>query len=352
MDCKKLGSDMSFLQSCVFADKVENGRFRWNKRCTIYVKCLQPILLKGISMKKYISLILVLIFTASICACTYVAGFSHNPVPSEIADHIDSYVSLSAPLSKDNVIETIEEEIEEPESETEAPAEPEPAKVPRFPRYIKEPPVGVVYLTFDDGPGKYSDEVLAILDEYGISATFFLVGKFIKYYPEQAVRIAEAGHPIGCHSMNHEYRSLYSSADSIYSDIVEWESAITEAIGYTPDEKLYRFPGGSNNAVIDPELFPELHEAVNSLGYRCYDWNCANNDRSLGGIAEGQTVDDYLKQSSIWSLNIRSNRKIMLLHESSEQTVEMLPWLIEYIISLGYSFDTLDNYAAEFLFAG
>ena len=223
---------------------------------------------------------------------------------------------------------------------------------PTVPTPVPVPENGYVYLTFDDGPSKYTETVLDILDEYGVTATFFVVGESADHYPERVRAIVDAGHILGCHSATHDYRKIYASPEAIAADIAEWESIITDVIGEVPDEHLYRFPGGSNCTVIAEGTFDELYKAVTSLGYRGFDWTCGNNDMWYGLMKEGQSKEEYLRESLINSLRICGDTRILLVHETVAETVDMLPWIIEYLQGEGYAFEALDMYEGDFLFAG
>jgi len=208
-----------------------------------------------------------------------------------------------------------------------------------------------VYLTFDDGPGQYTEKVLEILDNYDVKATFFVVGTQVKRYPDELKMIADAGHSIGAHSMSHEYRKIYASADTIKEDLLLWEAAVTDAIGYVPAERLYRFPGGSTCTAIEEGMFPVLRDALLEMDYRSFDWTFSNNDAYFKDKREDQTMVDYLKESSVATLRPSMARKIMLMHEINKNTVEMLPWLIEYLQSEGYKIEPLTYASDAYTFA-
>ncbi len=89
----------------------------------------------------------------------------------------------------------------------------------------------VVALTFDDGPTKNSDAILSLLDEYQVKATFFLIGKDIEDQPEEARKIAEAGHQIGNHTYSHK-RMVLKSPSFIKHEIEKTDDLIAD-IGYT-----------------------------------------------------------------------------------------------------------------------
>lgn len=209
----------------------------------------------------------------------------------------------------------------------------------------------LIYLTFDDGPGKYTERVLEILSEYDVPATFFMVGRFMRNNSDKVRAVHDAGHLIGCHSVMHDYRAIYENADSITADIEEWEDIFLEITGEEVTERLYRFPGGSTCSAIEEDGFFELHEAVTGLGYRSFDWTCANNDLWLGDKGEDEPMEEYMKRSLMESLKRGGQPKILLLHESVEGTVEMLPWIIEYIRDEGYEFAPLAEYGGEYLFS-
>lgn len=209
----------------------------------------------------------------------------------------------------------------------------------------------LIYLTFDDGPGKYTDMVLEILDEYDVTATFFMVGRFMRNNPDKVRVVNDSENLIGCHSMTHDYRAIYKDTASITSDIEEWEGMLFEITGEEVTERLYRFPGGSTCSAIEADTFPELYEAVRELGYRSFDWTCANNDLWLGDKSDEESMEEYMRKSLIKSLKLGGEPKILLLHESVEGTVEMLPWIIEYIRGEGYEFAPLTELDGEYLFS-
>ncbi len=257
---------------------------------------------------------------------------------AEISPETSEFVDFSDTVTTETLsTEAVSTEEEPVETE---PAETEPV-----------PEKGYVYITFDDGPCRYTERVLEILAKYDVKATFFLVGSNIEKYPEYAKAIYDAGHDIGCHSATHAYRDIYASGDTMTADILEWERIVEDAIGCVPEERIYRYPGGSNCTAIEEGMFHELHSAQTALGYRAFDWSCANNDKWQVDKGEDQSLDDFLKESVINSLVRCRGTQIMLLHETSRDTVDMLEWLIEYLISEGYGIAPLSQFDGEYLFA-
>src|SRR5690606_36885171 len=89
----------------------------------------------------------------------------------------------------------------------------------------------VIALTFDDGPtAAYTNEVLAILAQYGVKATFFVTGREVEENPESARSIVEAGHELGNHSWSHSNMSLFSLGR--IPEEVERTDAAIRATGY------------------------------------------------------------------------------------------------------------------------
>lgn len=91
-----------------------------------------------------------------------------------------------------------------------------------------------VSLTFDDGPSPgVTDRILKDLDRHGIHATFFMIGKKVKAYPNLAREVLAAGHELANHTYTHPYLSRYS-AQRVTEELVQCQDAIAEVTGITP----------------------------------------------------------------------------------------------------------------------
>ncbi len=206
-----------------------------------------------------------------------------------------------------------------------------------------------VYLTFDDGPSpKHTRTVLDILDAYGIKGTFFLVGTSVAKHPDLVREIYERGHKIGCHSYTHVYADIYESTDNMLAEIEKWEAAVTDALGFLPEERLFRFPGGSTTCQNE-----EIEPALAELGLRMFDWNMVNNDCLLHTRPKDMTPEEYIKDSVIstykYSLGLKGSPKILLMHDTYAETAEFLPWIIDYLTEQGCTFDSLDALPGSWL---
>lgn len=95
-------------------------------------------------------------------------------------------------------------------------------------------------LTFDDGPNEpYTSLLLDVLDERGVPATFFQVGKCVERHPDVSARMIQAGHVIGNHSYHHQIHR-YLVEPSLRSEIRRAQGVLEEAIGRSP--ALFRPP--------------------------------------------------------------------------------------------------------------
>jgi peptidoglycan/xylan/chitin deacetylase (PgdA/CDA1 family) len=211
-----------------------------------------------------------------------------------------------------------------------------------------------IYLTFDDGPHHNTDRVLEILDTYGAKATFFTLGSYIAVYPERTKAISDNGHLLACHSYSHDYMKLYESADSVLAEIAAWENAVEKADVPLPPTVFFRFPGGTTTSYMKQDRYEDIFWAITDAGYLTMDWTCANNDRYPQGKTEDQTVQDFLKASTVATLESLKYSptipKVMLMHDTADETVEVLPWILEYLIGEGYTFGTLDELNGYWVF--
>lgn len=189
-----------------------------------------------------------------------------------------------------------------------------------------------VYLTFDDGPSRYTPEILDVLDEYGVKATFFVVNG---RYNSTMKDIVDRGHQIGLHTYSHDYKKIYSSDTAYFNDLQKIHDVVLEETGV--DCSIIRFPGGSSNTVsknYSKGIMSRITKAVGEKGYVYFDWNCSNGD------ADGaNTVQKQLNYCSQFPKS--ASRIIVLMHDTKKTTLEALPKIIEYYQSCGMTFDIL-----------
>ena len=180
-----------------------------------------------------------------------------------------------------------------------------------------------VYLTFDDGPGSNTDQILDILKNYGVKATFFVVGK--EGYAEQYRRIVEEGHTLGMHSYSHKYNEIYASLDAYKDDLNRLHDFLYELTG--EDCNIVRFPGGSSNTISKVDM-RELISYLDEENMVYYDWNISSGD-ATGSYKNA----DQIAANVLENIN-QYNNAIILFHDAAgkESTVEALPIIIEKIL--------------------
>jgi len=183
---------------------------------------------------------------------------------------------------------------------------------------------GAVAITFDDGPGKYTGQLLDALQEYGIKVTFFVQGQFVESRPDLIQRMHAEGHRIGNHTYSHKFLSQVSS-DVRRSQLMSTSDAIERVTGSRPT--IMRPPGGYGSEAVYVEA-GEQGMATIFWDIDPADWKKSNKNVNY--------VCNYL-------LNHTQKGKIILLHDIHETTVEgfirALPQLIEH----GFTFVTVDE---------
>lgn len=191
----------------------------------------------------------------------------------------------------------------------------------------------VIYLTFDDGPGPYTEKLLDILDRHSVKATFFVVDT---PYVSLLGEIARRGHTIGIHSASHDFARVYAGEDAFFQDLTAMRNIIRDEAGICSD--LIRFPGGSSNTVsrFNPGIMKRLTKAVEEMGYVYFDWNVDSND--AGGA---QTAWEVYNNVTRGCKGIR--QAVVLQHDTKGFSVEAVEWIIGWGKASGYRFAALDE---------
>lgn len=192
----------------------------------------------------------------------------------------------------------------------------------------------IIYLTFDDGPGPYTDQLLDVLDKYNAKATFFVTAESEKYR-DCIGRAYREGHAIGVHTCSHNYYEIYASEEAYFDDFFAMEDIIYEQTGeYT---ELFRFPGGSSNTVssFNPGIMSRLTKAMENLGYKYFDWNVSSGD------AGETTKTDEVADNVIEGCTGRKTA-VVLQHDIKDYSVDAVEEIILWGLNNGYSFRALD----------
>lgn len=177
-----------------------------------------------------------------------------------------------------------------------------------------------IALTFDDGPHpQYTLEMLDVLKERNVKATFFLLGKEVEKYPEIVKKIQEEGHLIGNHSYKHEQLSRLTMKEAC-AQVNRTNKLIYDITGVYPS--YLRPPFGDWHEKLDREVnMVEVLWDVDTL-----DWSSQNHAR---------IVNKVLK-------NVQEN-DIILMHDGYETSVTAAKEIIDTLEKQGYEFVTVDE---------
>lgn len=195
--------------------------------------------------------------------------------------------------------------------------------------------VGYIYLTFDDGPSSSGStkKILDVLNKKGVKATFFVVGSG----DDNLIRREfNEGHAIALHTNSHNYASVYSSVDNYFADLNRISDKVYNITKVRT--KIIRFPGGSNNTVSNRYsrgIMNTLKNKVLEQGYIYYDWNISAGD------AGGCTSSDCVYNNVVPYLS-KSRNNIVLMHDTKWATANAIERIIDYGLSNGYVFKTID----------
>ena len=177
----------------------------------------------------------------------------------------------------------------------------------------------IVALTFDDGPSKYTKQIVDLLKKYNCNATFFVLGNKVKIYKDTIKESISNGNEIGNHSYNHKWLSRLKS-DDIKKQINKTQDILKKEVNYTPI--LLRPTYGSVNKKIR-----------NNTNLEIVLWNVDTLDWK---IKSSKKIADR-------SLLQIKDRSIILMHDTHERTYEALKIMIPKLIAEGYQFVTISE---------
>jgi len=180
-----------------------------------------------------------------------------------------------------------------------------------------------VALTFDDGPHPFATQkLLSVLRAHDVKATFFVVGKRAKLYPELIRMEIDDGHVVANHSMSHP-NLLKMPPQEAAEEIAACGRIIREITGTSP--RFFRPPGG--------QFDDGIVRAASEQGYITVLWteNPRDYDRPGAAIIEDRVMEHI------------DSGAVILLHDGVYQTMEVLPRIITRLKRDGYRFVTLDE---------
>lgn len=158
-----------------------------------------------------------------------------------------------------------------------------------------------IAFTFDDGPHPHlTEEILKILDQYQVKATFFMIGQNVKNYPDVANEVIKAGHEIGNHTYSHVHLERLNDSQ-VAREIEACDDALEELCEYRPH--LFRPPEGAINERIqncaNHEDYSLILWSIDTRDWECKDENEIVNT-VLNSIQPGDIIlmHDYIGRKS------------------------------------------------------
>ncbi len=179
----------------------------------------------------------------------------------------------------------------------------------------------MIALTFDDGPGKYTDKLLDCLEENNAKATFFMLGQCVEQYPDIPKRMKELGCELGNHSYSHpQLTSL--SLDQVTDQFEKTNNLLEESTG--SPATVGRTPYGAQDETI-----------CTATGLPCFMWSLDTEDwAKMNADAEYDSVIGHV-----------SDGEIVLMHDIHEPSVEAAIRIIPELIKQGYKLVTVSELA-------
>lgn len=177
----------------------------------------------------------------------------------------------------------------------------------------------MIALTFDDGPSKYTPEILEVLKENNSKATFFVLGSEVNKYKDILNQIIEEGNEIGNHTYNHKDLTKVSD-EELYKQVQGTDDLIYNACGYTP--AVMRPPYGAS----DDELNKKISRPVIKWSVDTRDWESRNTQMILDNIFDNVKDGD-----------------IILMHDLYETTAEAAKIAIPKLVEMGYQLVTINE---------
>lgn len=177
----------------------------------------------------------------------------------------------------------------------------------------------VISLTFDDGPGKYTKELVDFLVENDVSSTFFMIGQNIELYPNNVKYAYDNGMEIGNHTYDHKNLKKLDE-EEIQEQINKVDEKLENIIG--TKSRLYRPPGGNKNDLV----LSTINKPCIIWNVDTIDWKVRDKDKIIDTVLE--KVDDG---------------DIILFHEIYPTTIEAIKVLVPKLKKMGYEMVTVSK---------
>lgn len=181
----------------------------------------------------------------------------------------------------------------------------------------------MIAFTFDDGPTEFTQKTVDVLTKYGAKGSFFCVGQQVEKYPGLVKNMYSEGHDIGNHSYSHPNQMGFLSTEKVYHEIKKCEEILRNVLGGSP--RFYRPPFGVTN--------PNIAKALSKTNYKVIGWNI----RSLDTVIRNEKK---LYDRIYYKIKPGS---IILMHDTSQKSVNVLEKILAQLQKEGYIFVTLNQ---------
>lgn len=185
--------------------------------------------------------------------------------------------------------------------------------------FIESETEKIAYITIDDGPSKFTNKILDILDANDVKATFFMIDGNMKKYRDEVNRIVSEGHGAGFHSVSHDKEKIYETPEITVGEFDTCKNTLYEITGLSSN--LIRLPYGSK-----PYMPKNSYEKLIESGYIIWDWNVDTLDWK-------STTDQIVSNVLYYG---RKHEELVLLFHEKEQTLEALNSSIRVLKERGY----------------
>ena len=188
----------------------------------------------------------------------------------------------------------------------------------------------IVALTFDDGPDPvFTPQVLKLLDEYQVKATFFLLGRQAEAYPDLVRRIKARGHTLGNHSFSHAFNLSLMPREEIRREILKAQEVLFRITGEYPT--LFRSPMGwvSEDLIA---VCQELNLPIINGSIKAGDVSLPGTEHIISAVLDWVQAGDIIILHDAGGFGFYRDRT---------QTLQALPVILETLKERGYRFVTV-----------
>ncbi|EGT4599885.1 TPA: polysaccharide deacetylase family protein [Clostridioides difficile] len=189
----------------------------------------------------------------------------------------------------------------------------------------------IAYITIDDGPSKFTDQMIKTLNKYNVKATFFMIDGNMKEYPQQVKNIIKNGNTAGFHSVSHDIHKLYVTSTSAKEEFDTNDQTFYKITG--KHSKVIRIPYGSK-----PYTPQASYQALVDAGYKIWDWDLDTEDWRSNSSQIVQNVKNHIKNRK----GEDKDQLVVLMHEK-KQSAEALDSVLKFLSDEGYEFALVDQ---------